>query len=73
LSTDVSEVRAASIIPDEAARTSETSGDNYFTLRYIPEDNSELQQKYKLISKPPRSSYANLNTEEDLPTDKDVT
>jgi hypothetical protein len=57
----------------ERARTSETSGYKYFTLRYIPEDNSELQQKYKLISKPTRSSYANLNTEEDLPADKDVT
>jgi hypothetical protein len=28
----------------EAARTSETSVDNYFTRQYIPEDNSELQQ-----------------------------
>jgi hypothetical protein len=27
----------------EAARTSETSVDNYFTLQYIPEDNSEQQ------------------------------
>jgi hypothetical protein len=26
-----------------AARTSETSVDNYFTRQYIPEDNSELQ------------------------------
>jgi hypothetical protein len=26
----------------EAARTSETSVVNYFTLQYIPEDNSEL-------------------------------
>jgi hypothetical protein len=26
----------------EAARTSETSVDNYFTRRYIPENNSEL-------------------------------
>jgi len=26
----------------EAARTSETSVDNYFTRQYIPEDNSEL-------------------------------
>jgi hypothetical protein len=25
----------------EAARTSETSADNYFTWQYIPEDNSE--------------------------------
>jgi hypothetical protein len=37
-------VRAASIIRMmmmEAARTSETSVDNYFTRQYIPEDNSE--------------------------------
>jgi hypothetical protein len=26
----------------EVVRTSETSADNYFTLQYIPEDNSEL-------------------------------
>jgi hypothetical protein len=26
----------------EAARTSETSADNYFTRQYIPEDKSEL-------------------------------
>jgi hypothetical protein len=35
LSTDVSEVRAASIIMNE------TSVDNHFTRQYIPEDNSE--------------------------------
>jgi hypothetical protein len=29
----------------EAARTSETSVDNYFTRRYIPEDNSELHTR----------------------------
>jgi hypothetical protein len=28
----------------EAARTSETSVDNYFTRQYIPEDKSELVQ-----------------------------
>jgi hypothetical protein len=41
LSTDVSEVRDASIIAlmIEAARISETSLDNYFTRQYIPEDN----------------------------------
>jgi hypothetical protein len=46
LSTDVSDLRAASIIIAlmmEAARTSETSADNYFTRQYIPEDKSELQ------------------------------
>jgi hypothetical protein len=29
----------------EAERTSETSVDNYFTLQYIPEDNSELHTR----------------------------
>jgi hypothetical protein len=29
----------------EAARTSETAGDNYFTRQYIPGDNSELQAR----------------------------
>jgi hypothetical protein len=49
LSTDVSEVRAASIIiiiittlMMEAAHTSETSVENYFTRQYIPEDKSEF-------------------------------
>jgi hypothetical protein len=47
LSPAVSEVRAASIIRltilmMEAARTSETSVDNYFTRQYISEDKSEL-------------------------------
>jgi hypothetical protein len=51
LSTDISEVRAASIITAmikalmmEEARTSETSVDNYFTRQYIPEDKSELHK-----------------------------
>jgi hypothetical protein len=30
----------------EAAHTSETSADNYFTLQYMPEDKSELQNAY---------------------------
>jgi hypothetical protein len=29
----------------EAARTSETSVDNYFTWQYIPEDKSELHTR----------------------------
>jgi len=29
----------------EAARTSETSADNYFTRQHIPEDNSELHTR----------------------------
>jgi hypothetical protein len=47
LSTDVSEVRAASIIAlvMEATRTSETSVDNYFTRQYIREDKSELHTR----------------------------
>jgi hypothetical protein len=46
MSTDVSEMRAASIIAliMEAARTSETPVDNYFTRQYIPED-SELHSR----------------------------
>jgi hypothetical protein len=43
--TDISEVRAAYIIIAlmmEAARTYETSVENYFTRQYIPEDKSEL-------------------------------
>jgi hypothetical protein len=45
LSTDVSEVHAAYIIAlmMEAARTSETSVDNYFTRQYIQEDKAELK------------------------------
>jgi hypothetical protein len=39
--TAVSEVHTASIIRDEAVRTSETSVDNYFTRQYSPQDNSE--------------------------------
>jgi len=51
MSTDVSEVRAASIIRAiialmmEAARSSETSVDNYFTRQYIPQDKSELHTR----------------------------
>jgi hypothetical protein len=51
LSTNVSEVHAASIIRAiialmmEAACTSETSVDNYFTRQYIPEDKSELHTR----------------------------
>jgi hypothetical protein len=29
----------------EAARTSETSADDYFTRQYIPEDNSEVHTR----------------------------
>jgi hypothetical protein len=47
LSTDVSEVRTATIIAQmiAAARTSKTSVDNYFTRQYIPEDKSELHTR----------------------------
>jgi hypothetical protein len=54
LSPDVSEIRAASIIRAmidlmmEAARTSETSVDNYSTRQYIPEDKSELQLSFMM-------------------------
>jgi hypothetical protein len=51
LSTDVSEVRAASFIAlmMEAARTSETSVNNYFTRQYSPEDKFELQKQLLLF------------------------
>jgi hypothetical protein len=44
LSTDISEIRAASIIAlmTESAQTSETTVDNYFTRQYILEDKSEV-------------------------------
>jgi hypothetical protein len=47
LSTDVSEICAASIIAlmMEAAHTSETSVDNYFTRQYITEEKSELHTR----------------------------
>jgi hypothetical protein len=38
----------------EAARTSETSVDNYFTRQYIPEDNSEI---YLMIEYCDRNEY----------------
>jgi hypothetical protein len=55
MSTDVSEVRAASIIAlmIEATRTSETSVDIYLTTRrYIPEDNSEHHTRRRENLKP---------------------
>jgi hypothetical protein len=33
----------------EAARTSETLVDNYFTRQYIPEDNSDFQLVFQLV------------------------
>jgi hypothetical protein len=38
-------LRTSSSLMMEAARTSETSADNYFTRQYIPEDNSELHTR----------------------------
>jgi hypothetical protein len=64
LSTDVSEVRAASIIAPimEAARTSETSVNNYFTRQYIQEDKSELYDN--LIGEP--GTWNTENEREDI-------
>jgi hypothetical protein len=49
LHSDVSEALSASITSPflmmEAARTYETSIDNYFTRQYSPEDNSELHTR----------------------------
>jgi hypothetical protein len=38
-------VRVVIALMMEAARTSETSVDNYFTRQYIPEDKSELNTR----------------------------
>jgi hypothetical protein len=40
---------ASSSLMIEAARTSETSVDNYFTRQYIPEDNSELSAYFVCV------------------------
>jgi hypothetical protein len=53
LSTDVSEVRAASVIRAvimEAASTSETSVENYFSRQYIPEDKSTTYVKFQVLT-----------------------
>jgi hypothetical protein len=42
----------------KAARTSETSVDNYFTQQYIPEDNSELHFFRKLFNDSVSEVYA---------------
>jgi hypothetical protein len=53
--TDVSEelttsIATAKLLMMEAVRTSETSVNNYFTLQYIPEDNSEQKlQKFVVL------------------------
>jgi hypothetical protein len=45
----------------EAARTSETSVDNYFTRQYIPEDKSELHTRRCENLKSHNSSVVYLN------------
>jgi hypothetical protein len=40
----------------EAARTSETSVDNYFTRQYIPEDSSEQPIKWPAIAESLRNT-----------------
>jgi hypothetical protein len=42
----------------EAARTSETSVDNYFTRQYIPEDKSELHNVYHFPAVDNMNKYA---------------
>jgi hypothetical protein len=51
----------ASIIrDDEAAHTSETSVDNYFTWQYIPENNSELHIRRRENLKSHKIDITNL-------------
>jgi hypothetical protein len=59
LSTDVSEVRAIALMM-EAARTSETSVDNYFTWQYNPEDKSELHTRRRENLKSHNDNLINL-------------
>jgi hypothetical protein len=40
----------------EAVRTSETSVDNYFTRKYIPEDNSE-QHRFMVLPQRRNTTY----------------
>jgi hypothetical protein len=67
LSTDVSEVRAVFIIAlmMEAALTSETSVENYFTRQYITEDKSELHSRRRenLKSHPVNVALAYMSAE----------
>jgi len=42
----------------EAARTSETSVDNYFTRQYIPEDKSELHTRRRENLKSHKTGYS---------------
>jgi hypothetical protein len=49
----------------EAARTSKTSVDNYFTRQYIPEDKSELQQYHSLETA--KQSPGSLHSADSLP------
>jgi hypothetical protein len=44
----------------EAARTSETSVDNYFTRQYIPEDKSELHIYINLLELNLKGSFCSL-------------
>jgi hypothetical protein len=49
----------------EAARTSETSVDNYFTRQYIPEDNSELHtRRRENLKSHIKKSFARLACED---------
>jgi hypothetical protein len=47
----------------EAARTSETSVDNYFARQYIPEDNSELHNRRRENLKSHKRLLDDVNAE----------
>jgi hypothetical protein len=53
----------------EAARTSETSVDNYFTRQYIPEDNSELHTRHREKFK----SHKTINVSFHILSDSSIT
>jgi hypothetical protein len=60
LSIDVTEARATTNIAlmMEAARTSETSVDNYITRQYIPEDKSEFHTRRRENLKSHKTGYS---------------
>jgi hypothetical protein len=51
-------IRVESSLMMEAARTSETSVDHYFTRQYIPEDKSELHARHRENLKSHETKYA---------------
>jgi hypothetical protein len=56
----------------EAARTSETSVDNYFTRQYIPEDNFELHTRRRENLKSHLYDYRTLHEKRPVKANREV-